>query len=518
VRIPDRSTAAGGTDGWARLVSTQARGRPVFAAVDLGAESGRVIVGDLHHDRLTLAEVHRFSNGPVRLGEGLRWDVLRLWSEICSGLERAAHATDGVIRGIAVDSWGVDFALLDRNGGLLGNPAHYRDDRTLGMVEVATALVSPERLFSTTGARTMRINTLFQLLSLARSDSPQLAAADRLVMIPDLLGLWLSGRAATELSIASTSQCLDVRHRVWAWPLLEELGIRTGIFGDLVAAGTMLGPLVGPLSRVDTLSRASVIAAASHDTASAAAAVPGAGPDVAWISSGTWSIIGVAAPEPLVTDLSMAYGLSNEISADGDVLVCQTMPGLWLVQECRRTWASAGQSNSYAELTQLAAGAPPFRSFVDPEDESLAEPCDMPEHIRALCRRTGQPEPVTPAQILRCVFESLALQYRRAMDRLEHVSGRRFSPVHIVGGGSRNELLCQMTADALGRPCLAGPSEATAAGNVLIQAAAVGALGSLDEGRDLLRRSFAVRAYEPRSASDWEEPYSRFMELTDDHA
>ena len=493
-------------------------GNPVLAAVDLGAESGRVIAGELRDDRLSLTEVHRFPNGPVHLAEGLRWDVLRLWSEICSGLERAAREADGVIRGIAVDSWGVDFALLDRTGALLGNPAHYRDDRTVGMVEEAAKTVSLERLFAATGAQTMRINTLFQLLSMSRAGSPQLGEADRLLMIPDLFGAWLSGRRATELSIASTSQCLDVGQRDWARSLLGDLRIPPGIFGELVAAGTVLGPVAEPLSRIPGLARASVIAAASHDTACAAAAVPSAGPDAVWISSGTWSIMGFSSPTPIVSDVSMRLGLSNEVAAGGDFLVCKTMPGLWLVQECRRTWAEAGEPLSYAELADLAVQAPAFGCFVDPDDESLAEPGDMPARIRALCRKTGQPEPETRAAILRCAFESLALQYRRALDRLERVSGRVFSPVHIVGGGSRNELLCQMTADALGRPCQAGPVEATAAGNVLIQAVALGLIDSLDEGRRLVRRSFEIRTYEPRSASAWDEPYRRFLELTNDHA
>jgi rhamnulokinase len=340
-------------------VTARNRGRPILAAVDLGAESGRVILGDLRDDRLELTEIHRFANGPVYLPEGLRWDVLRLWSEICLGLEKAVAQTDGEIHGIAVDSWGVDFALLGRDGSLLGNPAHYRDDRTLRMVEEAMLFVPAERLYLATGVQTMRINTLFQLLALARGDSPELEIAERMLMIPDLFGAWLSGRGATEFSIASTSQCLDIRRRQWALPMLDELAIPTGIFGEIVTAGEKLGPVVGPLSSVPGLSRATVVATASHDTASAAAAVPSAGPGTAWISSGTWSIMGFASPEPVISDLSMRYDLSNEGAADGKYLVCKTMPGLWLVQECRREWARQEPILSYDAISRLAAEASP---------------------------------------------------------------------------------------------------------------------------------------------------------------
>ena len=490
----------------------------MLAAIDLGAESGRVVTGDLAGDRLDIAEVHRFANTPVRLAEGLEWNVLSLWAEIGAGLQRAASATTGSIRGIAVDSWGVDFALLGRDGTLLGNPTHYRDDRTLDMVDEALSYVDAAVLYQTTGLPLMRINSLFQLLSLARRNSPQLEIAERILMIPDLFTAWLSGRPVTEVSIASTTQCLDIRRRGWARDLLDELAIPSGIFGEIVPAGAVLGQLVPPLSSVASLAGASVVSTASHDTAAAAAAVPLAGPDTAWISSGTWSIMGFASPEPVLSDLAMRYGIGNEVGADGSYLVCRTMPGLWLVQECRREWAQQGMDRSYGALAQMASEAPPFVSFVDPEDDRFAAPGEMVGRIRAWCRATGQTEPDTPAAVLRCAFESLALQYRRAIDQLERASGRALRTISIVGGGSQNALLCQMTADALGRPCVAGPVEATAAGNLLIQAIALGLVGSLEEGRALVRRSFDITTYEPHGASRWDAPYRRFLELTDAHA
>ena len=490
---------------------------PAFVAIDLGAESGRVMLGELHEDTLRLTEIHRFPNGPVHLAEGLRWDVPRLWLEICAGLGHAAEAAEGRIQSVAVDSWGVDFALLGRDGSLLGLPAHYRDDRTLEMVEEALWFVPANRLFATTGIQPMRINTLFQLLSLARSNSPQLALADRLVMIPDLFGLWLSGRQATEFSIATTSQCLDIRGRRWADSMLEALAIPARIFGDIVPAGTVLGPLVDPVAATPGLASALVVATAAHDTASAVAAVPHAGPDVAWISSGTWSIMGFGSNEPVLSELAMRNGIGNEGAADGGYLVGKTMPGLWLVQECRREWAKDGAAISYGTIARMASEAAPLVSFVDPADESLAEPGEMSPRIRALCRKTGQPEPLSRGAVLRCVFESLALQYRRALDQLEASSGRHFTVVHIVGGGSRNDLLCQMTADALNRPCFAGPVEATAIGNILVQAAALGLVRSLDDGREIVRRSFDIRTFEPRSPAAWDEPYRRYLELTDGH-
>jgi rhamnulokinase len=490
--------------------------RASFAAVDLGADSGRVIEGALSHDRLTLTDIHRFPNGPVTLPEGLRWDVLALWSEISTGLRQAAgrrSTTGSELRAIAVDTWGVDFALLDRNGMLLGNPAHYRDERTDGMLEEACRLLSRERIYRTTGTQLLEINTLYQLLSLVRRPGG-LEGASRMLMMPDLFNFWLTGKAATELSIATTTQCLDLESRGWAMPLLAELGIPAGIFGEIVPAGRVLGPVVGSFGREADLGRVAVVACGSHDTASAAAAVPATDPDFAWLSSGTWSIMGIESPAPIVNEVTMRHDLSNEAGVAGRWLLLRTMPGMWLVQECRRTWARQGQEHSYEELTRLAEEALPFGSLVDPEAPELQKPGDMPAQIRDLCRRTGQPVPETTGAVVRCAYESLALQYRRALGRLEAAAGHRLGRIHIVGGGSQSELLCQLTADATGRQCLAGPVEATAIGSVLVQAIAVGELGSLEDGREIVRQSFPIRNYEPVMASQWDDSFGRFMEMT----
>jgi rhamnulokinase len=489
-----------------------------FAAVDLGADSGRVIEGTLSDDRLALTEIHRFPNGPVALPEGLRWDVLRLWSEISTGLQMAAvrHGSDAnELRAVGVDTWGVDFALLDRRGMLLGNPAHYRDDRVDGMLDEACRIVPRDRIYRATGTQLLPINTLYQLLSIVRRNPGQLDSADRLLMMPDLFNAWLSGSTVTELSIATTTQCLDLQTRTWAASILDELAIPTRIFGEIVPAGRVLGPVTGPLGRDAGLRRVSVVASGSHDTACAAAAVPASAPNFAWLSSGTWSIMGIETAAPVVTEVTMRHQLSNEAGVGGRWLLLRTMPGLWLLQECRRVWARLDAELSYAELGRLAETAPPFVSLVDPEAPSLQKPGDMPTLIREFCRATGQPEPETKAAVVRCVFESLALQYRRALQCLEEAAGRRLSPLHVVGGGSQSEVLCQMTADATGRPCVAGPVEATAAGNVIVQGIAVGELAGIDDGRAIVRRSFPLRTYEPGASSGWDDANVRFLELID---
>jgi rhamnulokinase len=492
--------------------------RASFAAVDLGADSGRVIEGALWDDRLTLTEIHRFPNVPVAVPEGLRWDVLRLWSEISTGLQRAAHRrnSDGSeLRAVGIDTWGVDFALLDRHGMLIGNPAHYRDDRTDGMLEEACRVLSRERIYRTTGTQLLPINTIYQLLSLVRRNSAQLDAADRLLMMPDLFNVWLSGCAATELSIATTTQCLDVESRAWAAPLLVDLGIPARIFGEIVPAGRVLGHVAGSLGRDAGLERVAVVATGSHDTASAAAAVPASGRDFAWLSSGTWSVMGIESPAPIVTDVTMRRDLSNEAGVAGRWLLLRTMPGMWLLQECRREWAREGEELSYADLERLAETASPFASIVDPEAAALQRPGDMPTLIREFCRSTGQPEPESRGAVVRCALESLALQYGQVLDWLEEAAGHKLSSIHIVGGGSQGRLLCQMTADATSRPCVAGPIEATAVGNILVQAIALGHLAGLDEGREIVRRSLPLRTYEPGAASGLDEAKARFLELTD---
>ncbi len=482
-----------------------------FLAADLGAESGRVMVGRFDGERLSLREAHRFDSRPVRLPDGLHTDALRIFSEMQHGL--AAAAQDGEPAGVGVDTWGVDFALLDGDLALLGEPLHYRDSLASGMLARAFESVPREEIFGITGIQFMEINTLFQLLRLRQRGSPALAAARRRLMMPDLFSYWLSGRACGELTIASTSQCLDARSWTWAFGLLERLGLPTSIFPELVRPGTVLAELLPQVAREVGLVPVPVVAVGGHDTALAVASVPAAGRDFAYLSSGTWSLLGAELPEPCIGEKSLAANFTNEAGVCGTVRLLKNLCGLWLVQECRRSWARQGAVDSYASLTEAALAAPAFRSLVDVDDPVFGEPGGMPERVQAYCERTGQPVPATKGEMVRCVLDSLALKYRHVLGLLEAIVGRRLDPLHIVGGGTRNRLLCQLAADATGRVVVAGPVEATAAGNVLMQAMALGHLGSLAEARELVRRSFEIVSFEPRPSPAVDEAYARLLRL-----
>jgi rhamnulokinase len=483
-----------------------------FVAADLGAESGRVMVGRFDGDRLSLSEAHRFDSRPVRLPDGLHTDVLRIFAEIQHGLGAAAPGAE--IAGVGVDTWGVDFALLDADGQLLSNPYHYRDAIGGTVMERSFARVPRAEIFAATGVQLMEINTLFQLLRLQERRSAALGAARRLLMIPDLFSFWLSGRAANEHTIATTSQCLDVASGRWATGLLERLSLPTGIFGEIVLPGTVLGDLLPQVAEEAGLPpKRPVIAVGGHDTALAVAAVPAADEGFAYVSSGTWSLLGAEIPRPFVGEASRAANFTNEGGVGGTIRFLKNLCGLWLVQECRRQWARQGETDSYDQLTAMAAAAPAFRSLVDVDDPAFAEPGDIPVRIQAYCRRTGQPAPATKGEIARAALDSLALKYRHVLAQMEAILERRLSPLHVVGGGARNRLLCQLAADATGRTVVAGPVEATAAGNVLMQAVAVGHLGSLAEARDVVRRSFEIATYEPRGDLAVEDAYARLLAL-----
>ncbi|MET8153630.1 rhamnulokinase family protein [Actinoplanes sp. NPDC049668] len=476
---------------------------PVFLAVDLGAESGRVVRGSLRDGRLAVDEVHRFANRPVTLPDGLHWDVLALFAELSAGI--AAAATGARIDGVGIDTWGNDFALLDRGRALLGNPWHYRDRRTLTSPELVAARVGAREIYRTTGTPPLPINTASQLV--AMEGSAQLEAAERLVLLPDLFGYWLTGELATEQTIASTSQLMDVRTRCWATGVIEKLGIPLRLFDfDVVPAGTRVGSLREhpgiPLWMV-----------AGHDTASAVAAVPAGGESFGYLSSGTWSLVGLELDAPILTDEARLAGFSNEAGIDGTIRFLRNGTGLWLLQRCRAAW----RSPSYAELVAAARAAPGFRSLVDPDDPALVTPQDMPAQLAAACRDSGQPIPADRAAVVRCVLDSLACKHRWSLERAERLAGRRVDVLHIVGGGAANTLLCQLTADLTGRPVLAGPIEATAVGNLLVQARAAGELGSLAEIRDVVARSLPPRRYEPHASDLIEAAYARFLTLLDRH-
>lgn len=479
-------------------------------AFDLGAESGRGILGLFDGQRLRLEVVHRFPNGAVRTLDTLHWDVLRLYGEMIATLRKCA-ADHGGIDCLGVDTWGVDFALLGRGNTLLGNPRHYRDPHTETVMDAAFARVSRPEIFRQTGIQFMRFNSLFQLLALQRDRSPLLDIAEHLLFMPDLFHFFFTGVKVNELTDASTSQMYDPTARNWAFGLLQQFGLPTRILGTLVPPGRVLGPLRTAVATETGVSPVPVIAPASHDTAAAVAAVPAQGDSWAYISSGTWSLMGVELPAPLINDKVLEINFTNEGGVDGTTRFLKNIMGLWLVQECRRVWERADKVYSYDELTRLAEAAPPFASLVNPDDTSFMLPPDMPAALGEFCRRTGQPVLTEPGAVVRCALESLALRYRWVLERLEELHGRRFDAIHVVGGGCQNTLLCQLTADACNRTVLAGPVEATAIGNVLTQAIGLGVLGSLVEAREVVRRSFEVTTYTPRDPKNWDGPYARFL-------
>lgn len=473
-----------------------------MAAVDIGAESGRVLAADFDGDRLSLKEVRRFPNVPLQSAGSLEWDADRLREAVLAGLGAA-----GEFQSVGVDTWGVDFGLLDRSGNLLGNPGHYRDERTRGMIERASARVPRQEIYRSTGIQFLEINTLYQLLALVLSGDAHLRAADRLLTMPALVGYWLTPGSVDEFTDATTTQCFDPVAGAWALDLLEKLGIPTHIFGSVVQPGTVLGPIRDELD----FGHAVVVAPGTHDTASAVAAVPFLpGEHAAYISSGTWSLVGVELLEPLITDATLDANLTNEGGVAGTTRLLKNVMGLWLVQECRRSWFAAGHEYSYDQLLALADKARPFVAVIDPDDGRLLRPGNMPAQLIELAAESRQTLAANPGAIVRCVLESLAMKYRWNIERLESVTGREISSIHVVGGGARNTLLCQMTADASRRPVLAGPVEATAIGNVMLQAIALGLVDSLQQARELVRRSTEVKVYEPRSTEMWEPAWERF--------
>jgi rhamnulokinase len=480
-----------------------------YLAVDLGAESGRVVLGRFDGGRVSLEEVHRFPNTPVRLPDGLHWDVLRFHSEIKDGLAKAMREEE--IGGIGIDSWGVDFGLLDGEGALVSNPYHHRDTRTEGMIEEAFGLVPKEKIYQTTGIQFLPINTLYQLL--AMRGTPLLEAAETMLLIPDLMNYWLTGEKACEYTNATTTQLLDLQEGGWARALFEGMDLPSRIPAPIVQPATELGPLL-PEVVEEVGAGPPVFAVASHDTASAVVAVPAEGEDFAYISSGTWSLVGVETPEPVVTQEAMEANFTNEGGFGGSTRLLKNVMGLWILQECRRQWAREGHEYSYEELARLAEDAPPAGPLVDPDHPAFLAPGDMASRIRRFCEETEQRPPEEPAAVARCVFESLALKYRHAIEQAESLAGRAIETISVVGGGSQNSLLCQLTADATRRPVLAGPVEATALGNLMVQAYARGHLASLGEIREAVRRSVEVQEYEPQGAEDrWQEAYEKLRGL-----
>lgn len=484
-----------------------------FLAVDLGASGGRVLHGRFDGTRFKLAELHRFDNLPVAVLGHLHWDVLRLWAEIKDGLGRCRLAEGELLNGISVDTWGVDFALLDRRGKLLGNPHHYRDARTDGVPERVLARVSPEALYAVTGLQLMPINTLYQLYSLVETDDPQLGCAETLLLLPDLFHYWLTGEKVGEYTIASTSQLLHAGKRQWASDLLERLGIPTRILPPLKGPGEVIGPVQAEVANEVGLKPVPVMTVGCHDTASAVAAVSELDEASAFISSGTWSLVGVEVATPVLSQRARELNFTNEGGVGGTIRLLKNVSGLWLLQESRRQWQREGASYTWPQLLALAAEAEAFRSLIDPDAPEFLAPGEMSGRIRAYCRRTGQAEPESVGAVVRCCLESLALRYRWVVEALELLTDRRIETVRIVGGGSRNALLNQFTADACNRTVVAGPVEATALGNLLLQAVASRHLHDVASGRRAIAASVKRRAYRPHASDAWQQAYTRFGAL-----
>jgi rhamnulokinase len=480
-----------------------------YLACDLGAESGRLMLGTLDGGKISLEELHRFPNTPVQSGNSLRWNIAALFDELKAGLRKVAQS--GVpIASISTDSWGVDYVLLDDRGEIIEPTYHYRDPRSARGIERMHSLVPPENIFAETGIQFMPLNTLYQL---ATEDPQRLADASRLLMVGDAFNHFLSGVARAEESLVSTSQFYNPRTRNWSEPLLDALNVRRELLPPIVPSGTRLGALRPELAHETGMAEIEVIASCSHDTAVAVAAVPASGSNWAYLSSGTWSLMGVELDAPLINDKARELNFTNEIGFGGSVRLLKNIIGLWLVQECRREWARAGHDFDYATLTRLAREAKPFAALINPADARFLPPGEMPQKIAAFCRETGQPPPATPGETIRCVLESLALLYRRTLSSIEELTGQTIERLHIVGGGSRNELLNQFTANALQIPVLAGPVEATALGNVLVQAIARGELGSLFDARKVVQNSCELKLFNAMAAGAWRDASGRFAQL-----
>ena len=476
-----------------------------YLAFDFGAESGRAVLAHLQSGILTTEEVHRFPNEPVEYGGSLHWDAPRLWSEVRKAL---ACVEPLELAGIGVDAWGVDYALLGERGELLENPYHYRDRRTEGVMEEVFQRVPREEIYRATGIQFMPINTLYQLFAAHRDTPGLLAAAKQLVTIPDLFHFWLSGNAACEFTIATTTQLVDPVRRSWATDLMQRVGLRADLPAAIVEPGTIIGTLLPDIAS-GSLAGTSVIVPASHDTGSAVAAVT-ARDGTAFLSSGTWSLIGTELDAPIVTSQALKMNFTNEGGVNGTTRLLKNVMGLWMLQGCRNSWSARGQNSDYGELVELASREPAFSHFVDPDDESFLRAADMPGAIDEFCRKTHQPSPPSPGAYVRCVLESLALKYRLVLRSLEQLCGKPIEQIRVIGGGSKNRLLNQFTADATGKRVIAGPAEATALGNIAVQILATGEAASLGEVRALVDRSFPTEVFEPVETDQWERHTERF--------
>ena len=480
-------------------------------AFDFGASSGRAIIGCFDGDKITLEEVHRFSNDPVSVGGTVYWDVLRLFYEIKQGIIKAKIA--GGFDSIGIDTWGVDFGLIDSEGKLMENPVHYRDVRTSGLVDEAFKTMPKEKLYGITGIQFMELNTLFQLISLKKYRPWMLERADKMLFMPDLFGYMLTGKMCAEYSIASTSQLIGLDKRTWSKEILDAFGIKESVFAPLVQPGTVLGELSKEVCEECGVDPVPVISVCGHDTQSAITSVPCEDGDFAFLSSGTWSLFGTELDKPIVNETSMNINITNEGGFDGSTGFLKNIIGLWLIQESRRQWKREGKEYSYADLEKLALAAEPFKCFIDPDAPEFVPHGNIPERVREFCRKTGQYVPETVGEIMRCIYESLAMKYRLTFEKLRECTERDYPVIHVIGGGTKDGLLCQMTANSCDRTVKAGPIEATVMGNVAVQLMSDGSVKNIGQARKIVAESSELKTFEPKDTDKWAEAYEDFLKV-----
>lgn len=480
-------------------------------AFDFGASSGRAIIGCFDGDKITLEEVHRFSNDPVSVGGTVYWDVLRLFYEIKQGIIKAKIA--GGFDSIGIDTWGVDFGLIDSEGKLMENPVHYRDARTVGLVDEAFKTMPKEKLYGITGIQFMELNTLFQLISLKKYRPWMLERADKMLFMPDLFGYMLTGKMCAEYSIASTSQLIDLDKKTWSKEILDAFGIKESVFAPLVQPGTVLGELSKEVCEECGVDPVPVISVCGHDTQSAITSVPCEDGDFAFLSSGTWSLFGTELDKPIVNETSMNINITNEGGFDGSTGFLKNIIGLWLIQESRRQWKREGKEYSYADLEKLALAAEPFKCFIDPDAPEFVPHGNIPERVREFCRKTGQYVPETVGEIMRCIYESLAMKYRLTFEKLRECTERDYPVIHVIGGGTKDGLLCQMTANSCDRTVKAGPIEATVMGNVAVQLMSDGSVKNIGQARKIVADSSELKTFEPKDTDKWAEAYKDFLKI-----
>lgn len=480
-------------------------------AFDFGASSGRAIIGCFDGDKITLEEVHRFSNDPVSVGGTVYWDVLRLFYEIKQGIIKAKIA--GGFDSIGIDTWGVDFGLIDSEGKLMENPVHYRDARTVGLVDEAFKTMPKEKLYGITGIQFMELNTLFQLISLKKYRPWMLERADKMLFMPDLFGYMLTGKMCAEYSIASTSQLIDLDKKTWSKEILDAFGIKESVFAPLVQPGTVLGELSKEVCEECGVDPVPVISVCGHDTQSAITSVPCEDGDFAFLSSGTWSLFGTELDKPIVNETSMNINITNEGGFDGSTGFLKNIIGLWLIQESRRQWKREGKEYSYADLEKLALAAEPFKCFIDPDAPEFVPHGNIPERVREFCRKTGQYVPETVGEIMRCIYESLAMKYRLTFEKLRECTERDYPVIHVIGGGTKDGLLCQMTANSCDRTVKAGPIEATVMGNVAVQLMSDGSVKNIGQARKIVADSSELKTFEPKDTDKWAEAYEDFLKV-----